>query len=540
MEELETTSEELQSTSEELTSLYDEVQARNTQLSEANNDLLNLLESVDIPIIIVDKDGAIRRFTPNATALINLKAADIGRPLTDLSSRIDLANIGELIHETMRTFEPVERDVRDRSGKWHRLRVRVYRTDDNRIDGAVIALFDIYTLKALLGEADEAQHSKDRFLATLSHEIRTPLTAIISWAEMLREGSLNPETSKRAVESILGSAQTQAQLIEDLLDVSRIVEGKVSLQVEPVDVAVLVDEVFESLRFTARTQKITLHSGPHQGLVLADPLRLRQILSNLLTNSLKFSPQNTTVTVSSELQASPGGQWCEISVSDQGIGMEAWDIPRIFDNFSQVDSSTTRALGGLGLGLSIVKGLTVLHGGTVRAESGGSGRGAVFRVRLPALDPSTQAPPSEHTSDDGLAKPEKSELRGLDILVVEDDAATREVVTTILEFHGAQVRAVATAAEGYAALTARAPDVILSDIGLPGEDGYSLIRRVRAFEKENGGGHTAALALTAFAGHEAADATTRAGFDMYLAKPIGNTQLVHAVAEVAKGTVKAS
>jgi signal transduction histidine kinase len=372
-------------------------------------------------------------------------------------------------------------------------------------------------LREARADAEAANRLKDEFLATLSHELRTPLNAILGWTSMLTRGQIEPSRMPRIFEALDRNAQSQAQLIGDVLDVSRIITGKLQLELTTVDLGDLVSQASESVRAAAIAKDIRLVIEDQPDcLVRGDSGRLQQVLWNLLSNAIKFTPSGGTVRIT--VGRDDGG--VSVVVTDTGAGIPPEFLPHVFDRFRQADQTSTRAHAGLGLGLSIVKHLVELHGGTVTASSPGLGQGASFRARLPA---------AERTAEDfsprslGPAAPDVS-FAGRTILVVDDDASTREVLSAVLERTGAQVRLAASAAEGWIALRDCLPDVLIADLGMPVEDGFSFIRRVRA--GSTFGAHLPAIALSAFAGTGAERSAQDAGFSAFLAKPARPEALV--------------
>jgi signal transduction histidine kinase len=379
-------------------------------------------------------------------------------------------------------------------------------------------------------EAEDANRLKDEFLATLSHELRTPLNAILGWTQVLRAGKLDETTAIRALETIERNAKSQAQLISDLLDVSRIITGKLRLDLKPVELPRIIDAVLDGIRPAADAKDIELDVAlvPIRNPVVGDADRLQQVVWNLLSNAIKFTPRGGRVAVRLETAS----QNAVIRVKDSGVGIRPDFLPYVFDRFRQAESTITRSHGGLGLGLSIVRHLVELHGGTVEVESEGEGQGATFTVRLPIRTEMAQALPSADTGQGGWQSLWNGDLlAGVRVLVVEDEADTRDLLVTALQQCGAAVTAVATAAEALDALDTL-PDVLVSDIGLQGEDGYSLLRKVRSRGPERGG-NVPAAALTAFARAEDRLRALEAGFETHLAKPLDPSELVATVARLA-------
>ncbi|MFL6227746.1 MAG: ATP-binding protein [Pyrinomonadaceae bacterium] len=388
----------------------------------------------------------------------------------------------------------------------------------------------------LYREAREVNRLKDEFLATLSHELRTPLTAILGWAGLLRSVRLDEETAAGALETIERNARSQKQLIDDLLDASRIITGKLRLEVKPTQLAQVVAAVVESIRPSAAAKGVELRveSDEDAYLVEGDPDRLQQVVWNLLSNAVKFTPKDGRVVVSLRRE---GGD-AVLAVTDTGVGISREFLPQVFDRFRQADASTTRAFGGLGLGLSIVRHLVELHHGTIKAESDGEGRGATFRVTLPlAAVARGEGSEGEPTASAPEQDEEGKVLGDVHVLVVDDDPDTLFMLRKSLERYGARVTTSASARAGWREIEAATFDVIVSDIGMPFEDGYEFVRRIRERERERGEARLPALALSAYARQEDAEAALAAGFDAHLAKPVAPAELVDAVARLAgRGT----
>jgi PAS domain S-box-containing protein len=387
----------------------------------------------------------------------------------------------------------------------------------------------------LYREAQESSRLKDEFLATISHELRTPLTAILGWAHMLRTDQLNGDSVHKAVETIERNARAQAQLIDDLLDVSRIITGKLRVDVRPVDPNAFIETAIEAVRPAAEAKGVRVQRIMDTGSisVAGDPVRLQQVIWNLLSNAIKFTPRGGSVQVRLERVNSH----VEIAVSDNGAGIAPDFLPHVFDRFRQADQRTTRQHGGMGLGLAIVRHLVELHGGTVRAESSGEGRGSTFTVLLPVAPVYRDEPERERVhpaARDTLPAYECSErLDGLKVLVVDDEIDTRELLKVGIERCGAEVTAVASASEALEAIRTVVPDVLISDIGMPETDGYELIRRVRTLP-DDGGGKIPAIALTAYARVEDRMQALRAGYHMHVPKPVELAELVAVAASLVQ------
>ncbi len=669
-EELQTAKEELQSTNEELSTLNEELQSRNTELSLANSDLFNVLASVEVPIVIVDRERRIRRFTPKARPILNLLPSDVGRPIDDIKPTLAIENLDQKIAEVIDSVEILEEEVRGRDGRWYRLQIRPYATIDKRIDGAVLSIVDIDVLKRALGAAEwardsaratveaiqvplvvldeklvvssaneafhdrygpasgdlegrglyeimggafnvpqlraalgqvvegdqrfqkleaereirnlgkrslslsgrsillpggdrmvilavedvteriqgeaerarlledakaaeagaaEANRTKDLFLATLSHELRTPLSTLLLQADRLRRGKMDDERLSKAGEAIARATKAQAQLIDDLLDVSRIATGKLKMELQAVRLASVVQAAAETIGPTAARRRIEVEVHVDESLppVAGDPARLEQAVSNLLTNAIKFTPDRGRVTVTLDA----AGDRERIRVTDTGIGIDPDFLPHVFTRFSQQDRGQTRTHGGLGLGLAIVRYVVEAHGGTVEAQSAGRDAGTTFTVLLPSMKGlATPVPPFEKRF---VPPGHPGSIEGVRVLVVEDDPGTREALTEMLALSGAEVRSAESAGKAIEMFEEFRPGLIVCDIAMPEEDGYSLLSRIRALGPSRGG-DVPALALTALAGAEDRRRALAAGFQMHIAKPVDINRLVVAAAQLVR------
>jgi signal transduction histidine kinase/ActR/RegA family two-component response regulator len=380
----------------------------------------------------------------------------------------------------------------------------------------------------LLIREREANRLKDEFLATLSHELRTPLNAILGWTRLLRAKAVPVDSSDRALEKVERNAQVQARLIDDLLEVSRITTGKLRLDIRPVDLVAVVNAAVESIRPTAEVRGVSIDRqiGAVSLPTLGDPDRLQQVVWNLLSNAVKFTPAAGKVLV--RLERHDDDERDELVVRDTGIGINPAFLPNVFDTFRQADASSTRQYGGLGLGLSIVRRLVELHGGTVRAESAGQGTGATFTVHLPVrrperLEPAPELAAPEHLSDTGV-------LSARRILVVDDEPDTREMVTSVLNAAGASVASAASADEALRLAVEWRPDVLVSDIAMPGTDGYSLMEQITATLSSSS--PRIAIALTAYAGERDRQRAFAAGFHHHLPKPVDPLALARMIGEL--------
>jgi PAS domain S-box-containing protein len=385
-------------------------------------------------------------------------------------------------------------------------------------------------------EAEAANRIKDEFLAVVSHELRTPVTGILGWAELLNEGGLDEHTSVFALGAILRNANLQVQLIEDLLDVSRIIMGKLRINVRPLELVSIVESAISAVLPSAETKRIQLSRvyDSKTCSITGDPDRLQQVVCNLLSNAIKFTPDGGSV----EVGVREADGKVHLTVTDTGVGISQEFLPYVFDRFRQADSTSTRAHGGMGLGLAIARHLVELHGGTVRASSQGEGCGSTFSVELPIaqlriVDGGLQNRDIE-TQGSAIQNQKSAILDGLHVVVTDDEADTRDLLVIILKKYGAQVIAVESAAEALQVIEEKRPDLLIADIGMPEEDGYSLISNIRSLPPERGG-LIPAIALTAYARAEDRERALLAGYQMHISKPIEPGRLVEEVAELAYG-----
>ena len=682
-EELQTAQQEIQSANEELATLNQELQDRNAQLGLLNDDLLNLLGSVNIPILMVGKDLQLRRFTPAAENLFSLLPSDVGRPLGDVRTSLEAPDLEREVREVIESVTVSEREVQDRDGRFYVMRIWPYMTRGNAIDGAVVVLMDVDALRrsaqdtqrsldraraivatvreplvildgdvrveqansafyqtfqvapeevlgrpfhelgggqwdrpdlrAALTEvlatdtsfedfeveqefpglgrrtmylnarrlphehggaprlllaiedrtavklaekgreavlalehagrerAETADNLKDQFVATVSHELRGPLTAIVGWAHILSESgpNLDDATLAKGLATITRSVAAQERLISDLLDHSRVVTGNLQLSRRPLALFAVAEAALESVRAAAEAKDIELDlSGDRAAsVILGDPDRMQQVLWNLFFNAVKFTPRHGRI----QIWMGRVGTQVHLTVSDTGQGIRKDFLPHVFERFRQQDGTPQPGHGGLGLGLTLVRELVELHGGTVHAESAGPGQGAIFTLVFPIPALLLQAPGGEgkvvkerepmaaRTPPDDDAP---TRLDGLSVLVVDDEEDVRDAVTGLLERHGARVRGAAAIEDALEAFRQEVPDVLVSDIGMQGEDGYALMRRLRLLPAERGG-RVPALAVSAYAREEDRRKAVAAGFQVHLSKPVPPAELVAHVARLA-------
>jgi PAS domain S-box-containing protein len=399
-----------------------------------------------------------------------------------------------------------------------------------------VAIENVRLLKresAARENAEESNRLKDEFLATVSHELRTPLTAILGWARLLEGGALDEGTSRQAIETIWRNAKSQAQIVDDILDVSRIITGNLNLDLHPIELVPIVESAISVVRQTADAKNIKIETELDTTplVVSGDANRLQQVIWNLLSNAVKFTSSGGRVMLKLHRVDSS----VAVQVTDTGQGISRDFLPFVFDRFRQADSTTTRQHGGLGLGLAIARHLVEIHGGNISAESAGAGHGSTFTVRLPLIDSAVKIAKNVESDVMGLgdARHAQQTLSGLRVLVVDDDADTLQLMTTALTSRQAKVTAVTSAGEAIEAIRASRPDVLVSDIAMPEEDGYGLIRRIRALEDKSEA-VIPAVAITAYAKEEDRNRALSSGYQIYLAKPIELTELVSVVAKAAR------
>lgn len=492
-----------------------------------------LLELAPIGVVALNAAGTIEVANQAAQKMLGEGVGAKGARLGERSD-LDEAQVERLLSDALSSGLPqtarLERAQPDARAIFDATAVKL---DD---DGLLVLFQDITERvraererEELVARLEAAVRLRDEFLSVASHELRTPLTSMMGWLALVRTGRLAPEKHARALETVERNAKAQAQLIEDLLDVSRIVSGKVRLEVASVSIADVVRQAAESVSPAAQAKgvKMQVLADSNTGLVMGDVHRLQQVVWNLMTNAIKFTPKGGKVTVTVRRVESSA----EILIEDTGIGIPPETLPFIFERFRQADMATNRSYGGLGLGLSIVKHFVEMHGGTVSAHSNGKGQGASFTVRLPL---------SPVDAGRGLSGPEQPvardfqcppRLAGASVLVVDDEPSVRELLVTLLNDCGVKATGVASAAEALAELDGHVPDALISDLGMPGVDGYELIRRVRARPAAKGG-KVPAVAVTAYARPDDRLTALQAGFQMHLAKPVRFEELLLVLATV--------
>jgi signal transduction histidine kinase/ActR/RegA family two-component response regulator len=381
-----------------------------------------------------------------------------------------------------------------------------------------------YQTRDLLTQLEAADKQKDLFLATLSHELRTPLNAIVGWIPLLRRQINDRSHVSHGLDVIERNAKLQTELVSDILFLSRVITGKLELQTELLDLVAVVEAAIDDLRPTVRARALSLGFDSDADVIrlMGDPARLKQVFSNLLSNAVKFTDPGGTIDVGIRT----AGPNVEIEIADNGRGIDPLFLPHVFERFSQADGSDTRGIGGLGLGLAIVRHLVSLHGGTIRAESEGSGRGASFIVALPAIAVSAgiedALPPAPPLVDANAI------LKGLRVLLIEDDADSREMLSILFREYGLVVETVASGAEALEAFEPNTPDIIISDIGMPGENGYELIKRIRSLPAERGGA-VPAIAVTGYVSRQDRTLALEAGYQEHVAKPVDIDHLIELI-----------
>lgn len=534
---------------------------------DASAYLAAIVESSDDAIISKALDGLITSWNAGAERLFGYAREEmIGTPILRLippelhdeeNQILEKLRRGERVshYETVRLSKSGQRllvsltvsPVRDLQGRIvgaskfardigeHRRVEAALRESENRLRNVAMERERLLeSERAARSEAERLGHMKDEFLATLSHELRTPLNAVLGWATLLRQPTLSPQDRQRGIETIERNARVQAQIINDLLDMSRIISGKIHLDMQPLQLHDIITAAIEAVRPSAEARQIRLRSllDSSIGLTRGDPNRLQQVMWNLLTNAVKFTPAGGRVQVILERVNSH----VEIVVEDSGLGIKPEFLPYVFDRFRQADASTTRRFGGLGLGLSIVKNLVELHGGSVRVKSPGENQGATFVVALPlsVIETAQSTRPATRSAEDPHV--EAFELPRLDsaaILVVDDEPDTRLLVKRILEERGARVVVAANAADALGVLKSETIDLLVSDIGMPETDGYRLIEDVRRLDKARSG-PLPAVAVTAYARAEDRQRSLLAGYQMHISKPVEARELIAAIASLLK------
>ena len=517
----------------------------------------HMVESVkDYAIFMIDPKGYIESWNEGAKKIKGYQASEIiGKHFSIFYPEVDIQSdkpgMELRVAEEVGRFEDEGWRLRkDGSRFWANVIITALKDKDGVLLGFAKVTRDLTDRKyaeeqrlklareqVARAEAEAANRAKDEFVATVSHELRTPLNAILGWARIIRNSKLDEKGFSRALDTIERNAKLQVQLIDDLLDVSRIISGKLRLTVIPLELAPVIEAAIDAIRPAADAKNIRLQVmlDSNTGLVSGDPDRLQQVVWNLLSNAVKFTDKGGRIQVRLEHFDSH----VVTTVSDTGKGIPPEFLPYVFDRFRQADSSITRLHGGLGLGLAIVRQLVDLHGGSVHADSPGENQGATFSFELPLIiahGSGRLSLPQEGETREALQEGAgvSSVLKGLTVLVVDDDADARELLTAILEHHSARVATAESAAQAYETLESLRPDVIISDVGMPSEDGYSLIRNVRLREARDGLGWRPAIALTAHARVQDRLRALSAGYQAHVAKPVEPAELVAVIASLVR------
>src|SRR5216117_87030 len=513
------------------------------ELDKARAYAESLIKNAPDPVFVSDLQGKILQANDAVYTLLGFRTAEVveqslSRFISVDEAREFMAALREVVARGV--TRNARLNPRSASGEIipTTLNASALRDVDGTVIGAIGVLRDMRAYEIVVRDLeesrrklDEANRAKDEFLATLSHELRTPLNAILGWARLLRSGTLDADGMRRGPEVIERNTRVLAQLIEDLLDVSRIITGKLRLEVRPADLIPVVIAAMEAVQTAADAKGIRLEASldPTLGLVSTDPDRLQQVVWNLLTNAIKYTPIGGRV----DIRLERAGSTARITVSDTGQGIRPELLPFVFDRFRQGETSIGRRYGGLGLSLAIVRHIVELHGGVVRAESAGESRGAIFMVDLPVAPTVSGevAPVPARHRDDSEAVVRPVSLRGVRVLVVDDEADARELMRMILRSSGADVMAAACAEEALEQVEQWHPDILVSDIGLPGDDGYVLIQKLRQRQGDYGRSMPA-LAVTAYARAEDRTRALSAGFQLHVAKPLEPADFVAAIARV--------
>ena len=542
-EELQSSNEELQTSQEELQSLNEELNTVNAELSKKVDelellygDLQNLFQSTQIATVFLDRQFRIARFTPEAVAVFRLADGDVGRPLSDFAARFDAEGLAQEVERVLQTLEPVERTIRAvELDRWFLMRMHAYRTPSNVIAGVVISFIDVTRLKEteaalrhVMEERERAEQAlqdadrrKDEFLAMLSHELRNPLAPIQNSLHVLEQSPAGSDVARRAQQIIARQVGHLTRLVDDLLDVTRVSRGKLRVHFQGLDLRDLVERTVEDHRtlFTARGLALDVTCPERPLWVDGDSTRLAQMVGNLLQNSVKFTPSGGSVALALDVVEG----FAELRVRDSGVGIDPVLLPRLFQPFSQSDDTLDRSLGGLGLGLALVKGIAELHGGTVEVFSGGRGAGTEFVVRLPL----SAAPPAAR--DAALLAPSRPRR----VLVIDDNVDGAESLRAVLEMEGHTVGVAHDGPQGLVRGHELRPEIVVCDIGLPGLDGYQVARAMRDDPVLHG---AFLIALTGYARPEEQQRAADAGFDAHIAKPSTIEQVRDVIARAGAGS----
>jgi two-component system CheB/CheR fusion protein len=524
-EELETSKEEIQSSNEELTTVNEELRVRNDELDRANSDLNNVFSSVQMAVVILGSDLRIRRFTPLAQRAFNILPGDVGRPIGDINLKLAVGNFPQSLTDAVTEGIDQESEVRSDDGRRYLLRVCPYRTQAQKIEGATVVLIDIDALaqtrdnlRRRVAELAVADRHKNEFLAILAHELRNPLAPLRNAAQILRLSPADANVSAKARELIERQVSHMSRLVGDLLDAARAQHGQIQLQCAVLDMRPVVERAIEMMQpqFDARRQILRVQLPKTPALIDGDAARLEQVVSNILNNANKYTADNGRIDIAVEVATGQNAEQPQavIRIRDNGEGIDPELLPRLFDLFTQADRSLAHSQGGLGIGLSLVRTLVELHGGSIVARSEGRDRGSEFIVRIPLLK-HVEARPAQVT--DPAAPAADARSRPQRVLVVDDNADIRESTALMLSLIGHETQVAESGEEALRLAIKFQPTVILLDIGLPDLSGYEVVRRLRET------GEFAATRIIAISGYdtpEARDRAAEAGFDRHLSKPV--------------------
>ncbi len=522
-EQLQSTNEELHSVNEELYTVNAEYQHKIEELTQVTADLENLLLATDVGILFLDRNLCIRRFTPRIGKLFNLLPQDIGRPITGFTNLLDEPLIDSL-QQVLDCGTPVEKEIHDRDGNCYFLRILSYRISAAALDGVVLSLIDISPLKKAESNLQQAIRNRDHFLAMLSHELRNPLGAILNAAQILDQTTSNDERSYAASQVVRRQSEQMRLLLDDLLDVARVTQNKIVLRRQDCLLSEVISDAMDAVQplVTARERRLDVIGIDSAARVDGDPARLQQVLINLLKNAAKYSPPGGTISV----RLSEEDGQAIIRVKDNGVGISVEMLGRVFDLFVQSNETLDRADGGMGVGLTLVKAIVELHGGSVVAASAGHNQGSEFTVRLPLLTCAAVTPP-RHAEPSAAS--DKS--RCFRIAIVEDNADSRSTLQSLLQLDGHEVRAAADGLQGIELILEWRPEVALIDIGLPGLDGFEVAQRIRANQLTP---IPYLVALTGYGFPADREKAIAAGFDVHLVKPLKRAELHSLLVKVGR------
>jgi two-component system CheB/CheR fusion protein len=520
-EEMQTAKEELQSANEELATVNEELQQRNSELNQLNGDMVNLQTSTTIPVVMVDRDLRIRRFTGPARKVLHLVATDVGRPISDLTLPVRIPEISAVVGGVIETGHARELELQDREGRWYAVRIHSYRGLDDRADGAVLVFVDVDLAKKVEGMLRDVDRRKDIFLATLAHELRNPMAPIRNAVEILKLAGDDPTATGRARDVLERQVGQLSRIIDDLIDVGRIIEGKVELQRRRVAVSAVIELAVETSRslIQANGHRLTVSVPPSPLIFNVDAGRITQAVVNLLNNAAKYMARGgriwlTAEQVHSRRRFDAPADEVRITVRDSGVGIAPELMPQIFDMFTQGERVYEHTIGGLGVGLSLVRSLVGMHSGRVEASSAGVGQGSEFTIYLPLAPAGPDPLPLARGPAPPLLRPE---VRPRRILVVDDSLDQVESLSMLLQLNGHEVFSAMDGTSAIEAALLHRPDVALVDIGLPGTNGYEVARRIRLMPELAG---IVLVAQTGWGQEEDRRRSLEAGFDHHLVKPV--------------------